>query len=171
MKRLAVSVSGVLAILGVSGCSGTMIRDGIWELSFKGKIVQTGDPYPFPRWIVRVLVEENPGGPGEVAEITRISEIPEGPAGREEAGPDKAKEKVEIDPDKVMKPLYADIEVKREGEPPVITIHHTDAYWTFMMWGQVKDPEHIVGTKLGARHRAKNVSIEGYWFMKWLREK
>jgi hypothetical protein len=168
MTRAGISVLGALVTLAVSGCSGTLIREGIWELSFKGRIIQTGEPYPFPKWIVKVLVEANPDGSGEVAEI---STLPESPAAGKDVTAGKAEDKVEIDPAKVLKSLYADIQVKREGEPPIVTIHHTDAYWTFMMWGEVRNPEYIVGTRFGARHREINRSMEGYWFMKWLREK
>jgi hypothetical protein len=144
-----------------------MVKNGIWELSFRAQIHQTGEPVSIPKRLVRVVVERNADGAGEVAEITPV---PTAPAEAEDVTADPAKKEIEVDPAKEIRPLYADIQVKREDSPPIITIHHTDAYWTFRMWGEVRDPQHIVGTKFGARHREQNSSMEGYWFMKWLRE-
>ena len=177
----------ILAAFGLSGCRTHYVREGIWVLSFRVYESTTREPYAIPKRLVNVKVDFDEAGEGDILEITPVQAEQEGEAkqgeGKEGEGKEgEGKEAGEGDdhlPAKdpnlqIRRPMYADVRVRREGEPAVIQIvNEADAYYTFSMWGQVNNSEEIVGTHLGARSRRlkKPIILEGWWGMKWLREK
>jgi hypothetical protein len=136
-----------------SGCSHS-IRDGVWELSldiyFNGTN-EAATPWIGPREVL-VKVETASGGSG---------------------GEEDAMEEIEIlpvDKEDGLKPLYGDIlEAKTRNHHRVI-IQHVDKDWVFQLIGYVYNPHEIRGERCYARARFEQLSLEGEWKMKWLRD-
>jgi hypothetical protein len=149
-----------------AGCNQYMIREGVWELSMQAKIAGTQEPVPIPKRLVRVTMGINQDGEGkdEIAKITPLEGgSPDGKAATEPSS-DIA------DPAAELKPMYAAVTRKIEGEDPLVQIDHGDAFWRWRMWGRVQDSENIRGVHFGARHKTEYIVLEGQWGMRWIRD-
>lgn len=126
-----------------SGCSSHRLREGIWELSFNGQIVQTRMECPIEPREVRLLVEWKDGGDAEVVEIANL----EGD----------------------LNPMYGDIKVESEKKTS-LQIDAQDQ-WHWRMYGVIRDPENVVGELFIANHKQiEDLTMEGRWGLRWLRD-
>lgn len=155
-----------------SGCTHHSIREGIWELSFKARIMLSNNALPIPSKKVKVIVGwDEEGGEGEIAEITVLPEGASQPAVHSEEGEQEGDE-LSFPHRMDLKPMYAEIKVKHEGYPPNVHIEHSDGGWTWTMSGSVKSPTLIAGTNFYARHKLTDrVTSNGQWSLRWLRDR
>lgn len=169
MRHFLLPFSVLFSSLG-SGCTNHSIRDGIWELSFQAHIIQNQQSFEIPTREVKVVLgwgQET--GEGEIAEISVVEPAspasPEGGSPGENGGEDHP-------PELALKPMYADILVKHEGDPPSVQIEHQDGYWVWRMHGFVKSPTLIAGSNFNAlyKHGDNKASLNGRWIMRWLRD-
>lgn len=137
----------VVAVAGLSiqfGCSSSRLREGIWELSFRGQRVQNRTEFPLEKREVKLLVEWKDAGDSEIVEISSL-----------ETG---------------LEPMYGDIKIESE-EKTVLTIDHQDSDWHWRMYGVIRDQETIVGELFFASARQnEDLTIEGRWDLQWLRD-
>ncbi len=144
ISRLVLIVVAVAAVSLQSGCSSHRLREGIWELSFRGQRVENRREFPIDVREVELLVEWKDAGDFEVVEITSV----------------------EDDLDK----MYGDIKVESE-EKTVLTIDHQDDDWHWRMYGEIRDEMTVMGTMFLASHRKiEDLRIEGRWDLQWLRD-
>jgi hypothetical protein len=159
MKRAPIVILLAFAALPLGGCGGTMVREGVWEITWNIQESSTRLPWNVPKRTVQVRVEKDSSGEGEIVEISPL-DVP--PSGTTE----------ERNPAMDIRPMYGDVRVRAEDEPASIQIESADAYWRWVMWGVVRSSEYITGTHFGARLRQshRSVVLEGWWTMRWLRE-
>ena len=151
-----------------SGCSHHSIREGIWELAFDTHFTKSQDALKIPTRQVKVKVGWDTVE-GEIAEISLLSpDEPKKPAstGNESPGEDEQESPTHrLD----VKPMFADILVKHEGDPPSVQIDHQDGYWVWRMSGYVKSPTLIAGTNFHALYKhGEQAALNGRWSMRWL---
>jgi hypothetical protein len=168
MKLRKLMVPLLAQALLAAGCNQYLIREGIWELSLQAEVSGSQEVVPIPKRLVRVTLGPSDDGEGEVAKITPVAESPTEGA---DAAPARTTGAPNTDdPATELKPMYASITRKLEGEEPLVQVDHSDTFWIWRMWGRVRDQETIVGVHFGARHKAKYVVLEGRWGMRWIRD-
>lgn len=160
MRRNLCLFVGALTALSLAGCGGTIVRDGIWEITWNVQESSTRLPWDIPKRTVKVRVEKDPSGDGEILEMTPIGAL---------ASDDNSEGR---HPALELRPMYGDVRVRREEEPPSLQVEAADAYWRWVMWGVVKSSEYISGTHFAARrrHGRQAVVLDGWWSMRWLRD-
>lgn len=159
MTRCTLASLALFGLPWTVGCTTTTIREGIWELSLDLEDAMTHERWDFlPRHLVRVFVEKNETGDGEVAEISFLPQ--------DDARPPEAPKLAPLLPN-----LYADIRPRSRGEPPSFQILGSDKQWEFSLRGVVRSPEYVEGSHAGARLKGtrQNVVLEGVWALRWLR--
>ena len=144
-----------LSLLAAAGCSSTPVREGIWELSFVDVyILQSGED-----------VTER-FQPKEVSVVASKTETSVGDTSLLEITP--------LEEDENLKTMYAEILPPQFEDRPVIKVDaQFDRDWSWHMIGNIRDEFTIVGTRIDARGRfgkAKDLSLEGRWNMRWLRD-
>ena len=151
------------------GCAHHSIREGIWELTFKATVVQTHKPLDIPPRAVKVKLGWD--GEGEIAEIADLSGAHPSKVTPSEGSTAQQKEEPNDSSSLGLKPMFADIRVKREGESPTVKIDHQDGYWNWGMHGIVRSPTVIQETNFFARYKYGDGTIlNGGWSMRWLRD-
>lgn len=165
MKRaLVVAILSVLTF-PLAGCGGTMVREGIWEITWNIQESSTRLPWPVPKRIVKVRVEKDRSGDGEIVEISPLFD-----AAAEHAS--TAEDQDGRNPALEVKPMYGYVRVQAEDQPPVMQVEAADSYWRWAMWGIVRSSEYVTSTHFAARLRRsdKLVVLDGWWSMRWIRE-
>ncbi len=148
ISRLVLIVVAVVGVSLASGCSSHRLRDGIWELSHHAQVNQL--EFPLDNREVKVLVEWKDSGDGEVVQISSIDD-----------------QTSSIDDE--LEPMFGDIIVVKEKT--VLTIDHMDDFHHIRMWGEIRDPENVMGTMFVASSRQfEDLMFEGRWKLQWLRD-
>lgn len=150
------SASRVLAIIAAvagaclqCGCASHKMRDGIWELSFAVERGQNHLEFPLDPREVRIRVEADDKGEGEIVQISSVV------------------------PAEGVEPMYGDLRtgVNESEEKTFLQIDHTDDDWHWRMYGEVRDPETVLGRMFFASARQyEDTTLEGRWGLEWRRD-
>ncbi|MBI4601235.1 MAG: hypothetical protein HY721_04660 [Planctomycetes bacterium] len=165
--RLAPPASLILFALAApagAGCSGTAIREGIWELKVHNLMrMENREVLEIPVRRVRVLVEpvvdERKPEHIENVEVAPLAEERDASGGQGS------------DPDRRIgrTPFYAEVHRRNEGETVFLVLAGKDESWRFQMAGVVKDDTTIVGRRISARPLfTSDATFEGTWTLKWV---
>ena len=157
ISRLVLIVVAVVGVSLASGCSSHRLREGIWELSHHAQVAQNQLEFPLPNREVKVLVEWKDSGDGEVVQISSIDD--------QTSSIDDQTSSI----DDELEPMFGDIIVVKEKT--VLTIDHMDDFHHIRMWGEIRDPENVMGTMFVASSRQfEDLMFEGRWKLRWLRD-
>jgi hypothetical protein len=170
--RLLIPTLALAAVVS-TGCTGPVVRDGIWELSFvdvkRRMIGASGVPdqeIPPPKKLVRLQVISS-AGDVQTAIVTHLAtarDPNEAPTGEEDEETPKQTS---------LKPMRLRIVYKGMDDPDgvaTVRIEHEDSSWIWQMWGTVADPA-AMGGYFSARGRYKsNLALEGHWNCRLMQE-
>ena len=170
--RLLLPTLGFAALLS-AGCTGPVVRDGIWELSFnevkRRMIGASGVPdleLPPPKKLVRLQVISS-GGDVETAIVTHLA------TARDPNEAATGEEEEETPRQTSLKPMRFRIVYKGMDDVDgvaTVRVEHEDASWIWQMWGTIADPGNM-GGYFSARGRYKsNLALEGHWNCRLMQE-
>ena len=160
------------AALVTAGCTGPVVREGIWELSFsdvkRRMIGAAGMPdfeLPPPKKLVRLQLLSSEGDV-HTAIVTHLATARD----PEAAAPEETEETPR---QTSLKPMRLRIVYKGMDDPDgvaTVRVEHEDSSWIWQMWGTIGDPG-TMGGYFSARGRYKsNLALEGHWHCRFMQE-